>query len=151
MKKLSQMIFTFVLAAMMAACANYSSSNYSSSDARTMQEARTGVVTRVRPVQISGESSGFGTVVGGVAGGVLGSQIGGGSGRVVSGVAGALLGGLAGSQIEKGVGSADGLEVTVRMDDTKRDVVIVQGNDMSFSVGERVTVVYSGSTARVTK
>lgn len=151
MKKITQMMITVALASMMAACANYGSGNYSSSDTRTMQESRPGVVIRVRPVQISGESSGFGTVVGGVAGGVLGSQIGGGSGRVVSGVAGAILGGVAGSQIEKGVGSADGLEITVRMDDTKRDVVIVQGNDMSFSVGERVSVVYSGSTARVTK
>ena len=149
-KKLSVALVVFV-SATMAACTANSGPTVSANEARTIQNTRPGVVVHVRNVTIEGDSGRTGMVVGGVSGAVLGSQIGGGSGRVFGGVAGALAGGAAGNAIERNMSRTPGLEITVRMDDNNREVVIVQEANQSFAPGDRVTVVTNGNQARVTR
>lgn len=150
--KLTQIVAAVLAALVLQGCASSLSGNtYTRGEARIAQETRHGVVVKVRSVKIEGTDSSLGTITGAVAGAVLGSQIGGGTGQVIAGVAGALAGGVAGSAIEKTASSANGIELTVRLDGSNKEIVIVQeGKPGEFQVGQRVTVVSSGSSARVT-
>ena len=85
-----------------------------------------GVIESIRQVQIEGHSSGAGMIIGGILGGVLGHQIGGGRGKDVATVAGAAGGAYAGNQIEKSNNRAVRYEISVRMDDGRREVIRVQ-------------------------
>ena len=151
MKNIVKIVCAVVLSVGATACSQNTMGQVSSGEVRTLQEAHQGVVVRVRHVTIEGSSGTTGMVIGGVSGAVLGSQIGGGSGRIVGGVAGGLLGGAAGSRIDQNVTRQPGFEITVRLDKDRREVVIVQEADQSFSPGDRVTVITSGNSARVTR
>lgn len=84
-----------------------------------------GVIESIRQVALEGRSSGAGMIVGGILGGVLGHQIGGGRGRDLATVAGAAGGAYAGNQIEKSHNRAVRYDITVRMDDGRREVIRV--------------------------
>lgn len=150
--KVIQMCAAILAALMLQACAtNLSGNTYTRSEARTIQETRAGVITRIRAVQIEGEKGELGAIVGTVAGAALGSQIGHGGGSVVAGVLGGLAGGFAGNAVQKGANSANGIEITVKLDGTGKQVVVVQqGNLNDFQVGQHVQVVSNGNNAVVT-
>jgi outer membrane lipoprotein SlyB len=122
---------------------------YSRDQARTSQSVNYGTVLRVELVTIEGTQTGAGTVAGGAMGGALGSAVGGGSGRTIATVGGAILGGIAGSAVEKGVTTAQGVELEVELDNGEL-LVVVQENDAVYRVGDRVRVLRdSRGTTRV--
>lgn len=145
-----QILSAALTAVLLTACSSQSGNVYSQNEARSMQNTQTGVVTKVRGVTIEGNKGTVGAATGAVAGGVLGAQVGKGRGRAVGGAVGAVGGGLAGMGIERAATTKDALEITVRLDSTKKDIVVVQEADQPFSVGQPVTIVSSGSNARVT-
>lgn len=73
-------------------------------------------------------------------GGALGSAVGGGSGRTIATVGGAILGGIAGSAAEKGLTTAEGVELEVSLD-SGEIIVVVQENDAVYRVGDRVRIL----------
>jgi len=149
MKKL---ILVGALAALLAGCAvtPNSASVYSSRQAQGEQTVRMGVVESVRNVTIDKGASGVGTVAGAALGGIaVGSNVGSGNGALASGIVGALLGGVAGNQIESRLSNKPGLEITVRLDNGELRA-ITQDADELFRVGERVRLLSSGRTTRVT-
>jgi len=101
-----------------------------------------GTVLKVAEVQIQGETTGGGAVVGGVAGGVIGSTIGSGRGSTLAATAGALAGAAAGSAAERSRKTRPALEIEVELDDG-RLMVIVQEKDDEFAVGDRVRLLQS--------
>ncbi|WP_292781018.1 glycine zipper 2TM domain-containing protein [Methylophilus sp. UBA6697] len=138
-----------VIAGVLAACASSNSGNvYSRDEARKAQTVKTGVVESVRSVKLEGTKSPVGTIAGGAIGGIAGSSVGGGKGSAIAAVIGAVAGGLAGSAAEEVATRKNAYEITVKLDGGGL-VAIVQEADEQFNAGERVRIVESGGTSRV--
>ena len=144
-----KLAITFLIAAILAACASSNSGDvYSREDARKIQTVRMGVVESVRAVKLEGTKTPIGTAAGAAVGGIAGSTIGDGKGSAVGAVIGAVAGGLAGSAIEEVVTRKDALEITVKLDNGSL-VAIVQEATESFTPGEKVRLIETGGTTRV--
>lgn len=140
----------FALAAAGCATQPNSGSVYHSGEAGREQTVRLGVVESVRNVTIAKGENGIGTLAGGALGGLAaGRNIGSGTGAVAAGIVGALAGGVAGQRIESSAARQPGVEVTVRLENGELRA-ITQDADESFRVGDRVRLVSSGRTTRVT-
>lgn len=149
MKKLILVTAVSMFAAGCAVTPN-SASVYNTRQAQGEQTVRMGVVESIRNVTIDKGGSGVGTLAGGALGGIAaGSNIGKGSGALAAGIVGALVGGVAGNQIEANIANRPGLEITVRLNNGEL-LAITQDADEMFRVGERVRVLSSGRTTRVT-
>jgi len=135
---------------LLAGCpAGLGGSDYSRSQARTVQEVQMGVVESVREVNLEGTKSPVGAGAGAVVGGVAGSTVGGGRGSIIAATVGAVLGGLGGAAAEEAVTRQAGLEITVKLD-SGRMIAITQAADEEFRVGDRVRILSGGGTTRVT-
>ena len=138
-----------LLAAMLSACVSSNSgSAYSRDEARRVQTVKMGVIESVRTVKLEGTKSPVGTAGGAVVGGVAGSSLGGGRGQIITTALGAIIGGLAGSAAEEGLTRKDGVEITVKLDSGTM-IAVVQEADEPFQPGERVRILESGGTTRV--
>lgn len=132
---------SLLLVSFLAACAPSTSGNvYSRDQAQRSMNVYYGTILRVADVTIEGEQTGKGTLAGGAMGGALGSGVGSGSGRTIAVVGGAIAGAIAGSQIEKGVTTEAGVEIEVELDNGEL-IVVVQGKDDIYRVGDRVRVI----------
>ncbi|SMC26474.1 outer membrane lipoprotein SlyB [Andreprevotia lacus DSM 23236] len=146
--KITSLIPALLLGAMLAGCASDSANVYSKDQMRQLATVQSGVVDNVRSVKMQ-NPSGVGAAAGGVIGGVAaGGNIGGGNGQIVSGILGAIIGGIIGNTIEKNVNSSDALELTVRLSNGQR-VVVVQEADVQFQLGQCVDVISNGRSSRV--
>ena len=155
MKKM-WVVWASVLASVLAlgGCASSNSGSvYGTSEAGREQSVRLGVVESIRHVTIEPQRTGVGAVAGGAVGGVLGGAIGNHAGRGVGGailgVLGAVGGGLAGDAIERNGNRKPGLEITVKLDNGELRA-ITQDADETFKPGERVRLLSSGGTTKVT-
>jgi outer membrane lipoprotein SlyB len=137
------------LALVLAGCAgSKSGSVYSRDEARRVQTIKTGVVESVRQVKLEGTKTPIGTAGGAVVGGIAGNQVGGGAGQAIATVLGAIVGGIAGAAAEEGITRKDGVEITVKLDSGPL-VAVVQEADEVFQPGEKVRLIESGGTTRV--
>lgn len=127
--------------------------SYSATDARTVQEVYYGTIVKTQAVTLeaSGQSNLIGSIAGAAIGGILGSKVGGGSGSDIAAIGGGLLGGYAGSEAASEMGKTNGVNLTIKFDDTGKIISIVQAVDPNviFEVGQQVQVNMEGSTARV--
>ncbi len=116
-----------------------------------VQSVETGRVTAIQPVKIEG-GTGAGSLLGAVAGGFLGSNIGSGRASNTAGaVGGALVGSAIGSHAEQSMGSRQGIQITVKLDRGGSIGVVQQVNPREeFYVGDRVRILGSGNSAKVT-
>lgn len=147
--RIFRLIALIGLCLILVACASSNAgSAYRRDETRRVQTVKTGVVESVRTVKLEGTKSGVGTATGAVVGGVAGSTVGHGKGSVVAAVVGAVVGGIAGSAAEEGITRKDGIEITVKLDSGSL-VAIVQEADEQFQPGERVRLLESGGTTRV--
>lgn len=147
--KFTQLLAVAIISVFLSACASSNSGSvYSRDEARKTQTIRTGVVESVRQVKLEGTKSPVGTIAGGAVGGIAGSSVGGGRGSAIAAVIGAVAGGLLGSAAEEGITRKDGIEITVKLDGGTM-VAVVQEADEVFNPGERVRLVESGGTSRV--
>lgn len=125
---------------------------YGSGGARTAQTVSFGTVQSVSVVHVEGSGDGqtlLGTAGGAVVGGILGSLVGGGRGRTLTTLGGALAGaagGYAGTRLLTG---QDGFEIMVLLDNGQT-ISVVQGQDITFSPGQRVRVLSGSDGTRVT-
>ena len=141
-----------VAAASLSGCAVTSNSGsvYKAYQTQGEQSVRMGVVESIRNVMIDHGQSGVGTLAGAALGGIAaGSGIGQGNGAVAAGLAGAVVGGLIGQHVEQNMNTRPGLEITVRLDNGNLTAV-TQEADEPFNVGDRVRLLSSGRTTRVT-
>lgn len=123
-------------------CASQGGQDYTRNQQRQSMTIQRGVVSDIRVVQVSEDSTLLGPTVGGVAGGVLGSLIGGGRGRILGAVGGAAVGAVGGAAVEKSVRDKDVYQITVRLDNGG-EIAVVQDMDVSFQAGDRVQVLSS--------
>ncbi|MEB0138177.1 MULTISPECIES: glycine zipper 2TM domain-containing protein [unclassified Undibacterium] len=150
MKKLF-IVAAIAATSLLSACMSPSNSGsvYRAGQAQIEQNIRMAYVESVRNVTIDKGQTGVGTVAGAALGGIAaGKNIGGGSGAVAAGIVGAIAGGVIGQKIEGSVSQKPGYEITVRLDNGEIKA-IVQDADESFRSGERVRLLTSGGTTRV--
>lgn len=151
MKKFAALLLAASATVVLTGCpAGLGSKDYSREQARTAQDVQMGVVESVRVVKIEGTKSGVGTVAGAAVGGVAGSTVGSGKGSWVGAGVGAVLGGLGGAAAEEAATRQEGVEITVKLD-SGRVIAVTQAPDEEFRVGDRVRVLSSGGTTRVTR
>lgn len=143
---------SLILLCALAACAPEDSQNqYSYRDVGQSSVVHYGRVVNARPVNITGENTGTGGLVGAGVGGGLGAYTGGGSGQIWTTAAGALAGALAGSAAEQKMASRTGIEYIVTLDNGQT-LTLVQNkasNEPVFPPGARVMVQTQGSYQRV--
>lgn len=138
-----------LLSLLLGACASSNSGGvYTRDEARKVQTVRMGVVESVRAVKLEGTKTPIGTAAGAAVGGVAGNSIGKGDDNIIGAVIGAVVGGLAGSAIEEGMTRKDALEITVKLDNGTL-IAIVQEADEQFNAGDKVRLIESGGTSRV--
>jgi outer membrane lipoprotein SlyB len=131
-------------------CASSNAGNvYSRDEVRQAQVVKFGTVEAIQPVKIEGTQSYIGAVTGAVLGGLAGSTVGGGTGAKAAAVAGAVGGGLAGNAAEKALTKADGLELTVRLENGNVMAIVQEQSEQQFRVGQRVRVLEHNGTYRV--
>lgn len=116
------------------------SKTYSKAQAQQPLQVFHGTILKVDAVQIQGDESGGGAVIGAIAGGVIGSTIGGGDGTTLAEVGGALAGGAIGSAAETKRRTKAAWEIEVELDDG-RLISIVQEQDDHYAVGDRIRVL----------
>ncbi len=104
-----------------------------------------GVVEAINVVEVQGEGSYLGKIVGGLAGALLGNQIGGGTGKKVATVAGAAGGVYAGNEVEKRMKTTKHYEVVVRLENGGTQI-ITYTEQPPFAVGAKVKVENSTLT-----
>ncbi len=131
-------------------CASSTAGNvYSRDAARRAQVVKFATVEAIRPVRIEGTRSYIGAATGAVLGGLAGSTVGGGTGQKAATVAGAVAGGVAGAAAEQALTKADGLEITVRLENGNVMAIVQEQSEQQFQVGQRVRVVEHNGTYRV--
>lgn len=134
----------------LAGCASSTAGNvYSRDEARQAQVVKFATVEAIQPVKIEGTHSYIGAATGAVLGGLAGSTVGGGTGQKAAAVAGAVAGGLAGNAAEQALTKADGLEITVRLENGNVMAIVQEQSEQQFRVGQRVRVVQLNGTYRV--
>jgi outer membrane lipoprotein SlyB len=101
--------------------------------------ANCGTVEAVNLVEVKGEGSYLGKVLGGVAGVLIGSQIGSGRGTTVAEVAGGAGGVFAGNEIEKRMKTTKHFEVVVRLENGGSQTFSYAAQP-GFAVGAKVKV-----------
>jgi outer membrane lipoprotein SlyB len=110
-----------------------------------------GTVVSVREVNVQGQNTGAGGVVGAAAGGIAGSQIGRGGGNAAATLGGVVVGAIAGAMIEQAAANRTATEYVVTMQ-TGVTLTLVQDRtegDAPINVGDRVMVQLSGGKQRV--
>jgi len=127
-----------------------SASVYRAGESSIEQTVRFGTIESIRQVTIQRDSKGVGVVAGGAVGGIAGSSVGDGRSGQVGAVLGAVLGGIAGQAIEERANQAPGVEITVRLD-SGRLIAIVQEDDQSLRAGDKVRLVGTGGSVRLSR
>lgn len=145
----AQLILVLGIAALLNACASSNAGNvYSRDEARKVQTVKMGVVESVRQVKLEGTKTPIGAGAGAVVGGVAGSTVGHGAGSTIAAIVGAVAGGLVGSAAEEGVTRKNGVEITVKLDSGPIIAVVQEATEV-FQPGEKVRLLESGGTTRV--
>lgn len=136
---------------LLTGCAgSLSGSSYQHSQARGEMMVRFGTVDAVRNVRIEGTNQNVGTVSGAMLGSLAGSNVGKGRGQVAGTILGAVAGGVGGTALESYLTRKDGLEITIKLDDGSF-IAVTQEADEPFRPGDRVRVLSSAGTTRVSR
>ncbi len=146
--KLKALLIVPLCLLVVACSTNPSAKTYTRDQALTVQQVQFGTIMAVQPVQIEGTQSGVGAAAGTVVGGVAGSGIGDGRGSTIAAVVVGVAGGLLGNKIEQETTKKDGLEMTVQLDNGNV-ISVVQQAEGVFRVGDRVRLLTSDGTARI--
>ena len=142
-----------LIAAALTGCATHAptGSVYGTNEVGREQSVRLAVVESVRGVTIEPQRTGVGAVAGGVVGGIVGASAGRGAGGTILGVLGAVGGGLAGDAIERSGNRANGVEITVRLENGELRAITqsINPSEAPFKQGDRVRLLFAGGTTRV--
>ena len=135
----------------LGACATQGQNRYSYQDVGRATVVEFGTVLASRPVDIRGQNTGAGGLVGATAGGLAMSNVGRGSGNVAAIVGGALVGAAAGALAEQAMADRVGIEYVVTLANGKTITIVQeQGQgEQVFGPGQRVMVQSSGTYQRV--
>ena len=130
----------------------YDNDTYDPRGVGVLGGAARGVVINARQMVIRGatqDGANVGAAVGGTAAGVAAARAGAGVAGIVGGVVGgAVVGAVAGAAIEASAGQGVGMEYVVQIDSGQL-LTVSGGNDVVFSVGQRVIVLQGRPRSRL--
>ncbi len=142
---------TLLLAIAMAGCSTTSPDVVQRGDAQRLSSVQDAVVISVRPVVVDGSQSGFGGAAGAVVGGVAGSTVGSGSTSTIVGVLAGVAGAVIGNTVERRATTEQAIEIILQLSNGERRAIVqAQGTEI-ISAGDRVVLVSTGGTTRVTR
>lgn len=128
--------------------------SYSSSEAQSVQSVYYGTIVNITAATINNSDGNnfLGGLAGAAIGGILGSSVGGGTGKDLATIGGAVLGSYLGNTGANELGKSNGVNLTIKLDNDKRTIAIVQPvePDVIFKVGDKVQINVEGDSARVT-
>ena len=132
----------------LAGCATSNPDVISRHQAGQLAILQSATVESVRTVTIDGKQSGIGAVAGAIVGGIAGSSVGGKRDGQIVGVLAGVAGAAAGNAIERSATSEQALEITLRMHDGSRRVLVQARGAQDLYPGDRVNLIQSGNTTR---
>lgn len=135
----------------LAGCATSSPDVISRTHSQHLETVQSAVVESVRPVVVDGSQSGIGAIAGGIVGGVAGSGVGGHREHLAVGVLGAVAGGVLGNAIERAATREQAVELTLRLSDGRRQVLVQAEGGQQFYPGDRVDIIGSAGRYRVAR
>lgn len=150
-KLLSSGLSLILAGSLLTGCATQGQSRYSYQDVGRASVVEFGTVLASRAVDIRGQNTGAGGMVGATAGGLAMSNVGRGTGNAAAIIGGALAGALIGAAAEQAAADRVGIEYVITLANGKT-ITIVQDQpqgDRVFAAGERVMVQASGTYQRV--
>jgi outer membrane lipoprotein SlyB len=132
-------------------CAFQTQNRYNYNEVGKVNLVEFGTVVNARQIDITGENTGGGALLGGGAGAAAGAQFGSASGSIAAGLGGAAIGAVAGAVIEQALQNRTGMEYTVTLANGKTVTVAqnIGDKDTIFQNGDRVMVQISGGYQRV--
>lgn len=123
----------------LAACETPNAYTYSPYETGRAAPLAPAVIVNERPVRITGQNSGAGTVGGALVGGASGAAIG---GDAAGGIIGAVAGAVLGNVIEHDATRRDGFAYDVRMQRDGRVLEVIQPDRYPIPVGSQVYVSF---------
>lgn len=144
-------LFTLLLAIAMVGCTTTNPDVVQRGDAQRLSSVQDAVVISVRPVVVDGSQSGVGAVSGAVVGGVAGSTVGSGATSTIVGVLAGVAGSVIGNTVERRATTEQAIEIILQLNNGERRAIVqAQGTEI-ISAGDRVVLVSTGGTTRVTR
>ncbi len=142
---------TAVLLLGLSACQQSSQNAYRYNEVGKSSAVSFGTVLAVRPIDIIGENSGAGAVIGGAAGAGAGSAFGSGSGNNWAIGAGLIAGAIAGALAEQAMSDRKGVEYTIILESGITLTLAQESpkDERIMQAGERVIVQNTGGYQRV--
>ncbi|MBB1161932.1 outer membrane lipoprotein [Aquariibacter albus] len=145
------LLLASVLALSLAACSTTSPDVVQRGDAQRLSSVQDATIISSRPVTVEGSQSGVGAATGAVIGGVAGSSVGGRRESVAVGVLGAVVGAVAGNAAERFGTRETAVELIVQLKNGERRAIVQAQGEENFKPGDRVVLVSSGGTTRVSR
>ncbi|MBL0718780.1 glycine zipper 2TM domain-containing protein [Piscinibacter sp. Jin2] len=145
------LLLASVLALGLAACSTTSPDVVQRGDAQRLSSVQDATIVSSRPVTVEGSQSGVGAATGAVIGGVAGSSVGGRRESVAVGVLGAVVGAVAGNAAERFGTRENAVELIVQLKNGERRAIVQAQGEETFRPGDRVVLVSSGGTTRVSR
>ncbi|MCX9155716.1 glycine zipper 2TM domain-containing protein [Niveibacterium sp. 24ML] len=151
--KLHSLVLASALCLSLSACmSTLSGDSYSREEARKVQTVEYGEIVALRPVVLEGTKTPIGTIAGAAIGGIAGSAVGQGKGADIAAVVGAVAGGIVGSTVEEAATRSQAVEITLRMARGETIAVVQAVSEQDdFKVGDKVRLLSSGGTSRVSR
>jgi outer membrane lipoprotein SlyB len=150
-RHLAALVLIPMLSLQLVGCAHDSRNTYSAKDVGKQTTVTFGTIVAVRDIDITGENTGAGALLGGATGAGVGNLMGKGKGNAWTTGAGLVAGLAAGAVAEQAISDRKGLEYTVTLESGTTITVVQESpkEERVLAVGERVMVQNNGSYQRV--
>ena len=150
----TKLIATIFLSFLLISCFSTSPNNVKTSDTQNITKVDYGKVITSLPVKIKGEGNWIGATAGAMIGGLLGTQICGDKEIIgtkcqdIGVVFGTIGGAAAGTVTQAILGSHDGFQYIIDIDNSEKDIAFVQGDSEAIPNGQKVLIIY-GKDVRI--
>lgn len=125
---------------------------YSRDEAQRTMHVQWATITETKPVVIEGDRSQKGQMAGGIIGGAAGYGVTDSNTRALTTAIGTVAGAIVGEMAEEKLTRAQGMEISLKLDNGENIIIVQEVNDVSdFVAGDRVKLVSGSGKLHVTK
>lgn len=125
---------------------------YSRDEAQRTMNVQWATITETKPIVIEGDRSQKGQMAGGIIGGAAGYGVTDSNTRALTTAIGTVAGAIAGEMAEEQLTKAQGLEISIKLDNGENIIIVQEVKDVGdFVAGDRVKLVSGSGKLHVTK
>jgi outer membrane lipoprotein SlyB len=148
---MKHIIALFAAVALLTSCAHPSQSRYGFQDVGKKTTVSFGTIISEREVDITGQNTGTGALVGAGVGAGAGSYVGKGSGSIWAAAGSALAGAIVGGMAEQAISDRKGIEYVITLENGETVTIVqnISSDDLPLKQGDRVMVQGEGQYQRV--